>query len=419
MSDPYSANVALLLHMNGSNGSTTFTDHSNIPKTVTPYGNAQISTAQSKFGGSSGYFDGSGDYLTLPDHNHWTISSLGYTVEFWFRSNSTTAYANFIIRKAGGNFYPGEWTIFLNRATGDGNPEIWMRDYSQVSPYLTSSSGGYNDNNWHHLAWCIDGNSHYLFLDGTQKASRTWTTAITESSDILAIGRDYSLTARDYAGYLQDLRISKGIARYTAAFTAPSAAFDNPDSISGLILPSGVRWDIQDGGSYRIAGTAARLGAAGSYRVRLFDRYDGRLIRECWSASNGAFAFDNLAYRANRYFAVAFDHSGTPLNAAIQDLISPTMTGSPSIDLNFKASLPSDPLIARLSGIAQFSDGSVATTVEAYRRDSAVLVGSTTPNPATGAFQIDISCNTPCNVVQYRTGYRPLMHGPVDPIQIL
>ena len=63
MGDPYWSSVSLLLHMNGSNGSTTFTDSSSNNYTVTAYGHAQISTAQSKFGGASGLFDGSVDYI--------------------------------------------------------------------------------------------------------------------------------------------------------------------------------------------------------------------------------------------------------------------------------------------------------------------------------------------------------------------
>jgi hypothetical protein len=62
--DPVFNNVSLLLHGNGTNGSTTITDNSPTPKTVTAVGNAQISTAQSKFGGASIAFDGTGDYLT-------------------------------------------------------------------------------------------------------------------------------------------------------------------------------------------------------------------------------------------------------------------------------------------------------------------------------------------------------------------
>lgn len=77
------------------------------------------------------------------------------------------------------------------------------------------------------------------------------------------------------------------------------------------------------GGLHRITGTVTELGAAGAYRVRLFDRRTALCIRETWSATNGAYSFTNMAYQPNGYFAVAFDHGASPLNAAIADLITP------------------------------------------------------------------------------------------------
>lgn len=81
--------------------------------------------------------------------------------------------------------------------------------------------------------------------------------------------------------------------------------------------------DIEDGGAYRVAGTVDELGVVGRYRVRLFDRISGRILRETWSDADGAYAFNYIAYRAEGYFAVAFDHGASPQNAAIADRITP------------------------------------------------------------------------------------------------
>ncbi|HSA48252.1 MAG TPA: hypothetical protein P5552_17400 [Candidatus Competibacteraceae bacterium] len=81
--------------------------------------------------------------------------------------------------------------------------------------------------------------------------------------------------------------------------------------------------DIVDGGAYRIAGTVTELGVAGSYRVRLFDRLTSRCIGQTFSAADGSYSFPYIAYRANGYYAIAFDHGDNPLNAAIADLITP------------------------------------------------------------------------------------------------
>lgn len=95
------------------------------------------------------------------------------------------------------------------------------------------------------------------------------------------------------------------------------------DPIAGLLFQPGVRCDIEDGGAYRITGNVDELGVYGSYRVRLFERKSGRFIRETWSAADGSYAFNYIAYRPNGYFAIAFDHGDNPLNAAIADLITP------------------------------------------------------------------------------------------------
>lgn len=92
---------------------------------------------------------------------------------------------------------------------------------------------------------------------------------------------------------------------------------------AGAMLSGFVAADIDDGGRYRVRGTVTELGVAGAYRVRLFDRRSGRLLREGWSAADGSYAFPNVAYRLQGYFVVAYDHGDSPLNAAIADWVTP------------------------------------------------------------------------------------------------
>ena len=80
--DPNFANVSLLLHGDGANNSTTFTDSSSNNFTLSRVGDVKISTTQSKFGGSSIFFDGAGDYLTLANNSVFTFPS-SFTVEAW------------------------------------------------------------------------------------------------------------------------------------------------------------------------------------------------------------------------------------------------------------------------------------------------------------------------------------------------
>lgn len=82
--------VVALLHMNGSDASTTFTDQRG--HTFTAAGNAQIDTAQSKFGGASGLFDASGDYISTPDSDEWSFGSGDFTIECWYRPTRTNSF---------------------------------------------------------------------------------------------------------------------------------------------------------------------------------------------------------------------------------------------------------------------------------------------------------------------------------------
>lgn len=117
MSDFYSGNTALLLHMEGANNSTAFTDSSNLLKTVTPSGDAKISTAQSKWGSGSGYFDGTGDFLTV-NENAFDLgvisTSTHMTLDLWVYPTSITGDAALIAHAApgsGGNGVGG-WRLY-------------------------------------------------------------------------------------------------------------------------------------------------------------------------------------------------------------------------------------------------------------------------------------------------------------------
>jgi hypothetical protein len=225
--DPPFANVKLLLHMDGADGSTTFTDSSGAARTVTAVGNAQISTAQSKWGGASGLFDGSGDYLTVASSTDFDFGTGDFTVEMWIRTTQTNSFAALLCREWGSSPFTGGWSIFLNNASQ--RMEVWCADFNSGAPMLSASTGGHNDGNWHHVAWCRSGNSHRLFLDGISVASVTSSVSLATVTKNLTIGNDltFGAGARAYNGYIDDLRITKGTALYTSAFAVPTAPFPN------------------------------------------------------------------------------------------------------------------------------------------------------------------------------------------------
>jgi hypothetical protein len=213
--DPYWSNVSLLLHMNGTDGSTTFTDVTG--KTVSVFGNTQIDTAQSKFGGASGLFDGNGDYLTVPASTGLNLSSGDFTVEAWIYVTALTASTQTIIDK------DGQFAVSYSQYS------LCVTAAGKLYALLGNGSGGaigtqftgpttITLNAWHHIALVMSGATCKGFLDGNEEWSGPLTgSARTEGGRALKIGHQTGhAVSVYYNGHIDDLRITKGTARYTA-----------------------------------------------------------------------------------------------------------------------------------------------------------------------------------------------------------
>ena len=221
--DEYFQNVSLLLHGNGANGSTTITDSSPTPKTVTAVGDAKISTAQGKFGGSSIAFDGTGDYLTVP-HNTGFSADSDFTCELWVRPSEVNRL-QFLLDKRNSPVTNSEWLIYLGA-----DNKIAVALFNTAGAVYLNVVGITSSlalNTWHHIAFSLASSTLRVFFNGTLEGTNnspvgTYST----NSNALSIGRDVANTpARDYNGYIDDLRITKGVARYTSNFTPPTAPF--------------------------------------------------------------------------------------------------------------------------------------------------------------------------------------------------
>jgi hypothetical protein len=216
--DPNWASVTMLLPGNGTNGSTTIPDVSSSPYTMTAVGNTQISTAQSKFGGSSIAFDGTGDWLTSSSSTNSSFGTGDWTIEFWIYSTKTTRVDPFGWDYG---FASAGWggCIFNLGASGD------MAWYENITSRISASSTGWNNGSWNHVAITRSGNSVRMFLNGNQVGS-TYTTSFTYGANPsgFIIGAQNG-GAGPLDGYIDDLRITKGVARYTTNFTPPTAAF--------------------------------------------------------------------------------------------------------------------------------------------------------------------------------------------------
>jgi len=213
--DPFFSNVSLLLHMDGTG--STFLDSSGSPKTITANGDATQSTAQSKFGGKSAFFDGSGDSVSFADIQ---LGIGNFTIELWFRTDSSTQYAQLIGNESG--LTTGFTVLINNNSSTGGQIAVFRAGVLAVQ----SSSGDWSDGAWHFLALVRSGATVALYIDGTLYGSGNDSGSYDGGNYYLGTNNFYP--GRDLAGYIDELRITKGIARYTANFTPPTAAF--PDS---------------------------------------------------------------------------------------------------------------------------------------------------------------------------------------------
>ena len=173
-------------------------------------GNAQVSTSVVKYGSGSMYFDGTGDYLRPNSGNIFNFGTGDFTVEFWLYLNST-GNQTFIDCRPGS---AGDYMLF------DYSSNV-LRYYVGSTTVITGSS--LSTGQWYHIALSRISGTARMFINGTQTGSTATHTTNLLSSSNPYIASNY--VPGDYLnGYLDDLRITKGIARYTQNFIPPSVA---------------------------------------------------------------------------------------------------------------------------------------------------------------------------------------------------
>ena len=212
--DPYWGNVVALLHFDGADASTSFTDVKG--HTFTASGDAQIDTAQSKFGGASGLFDGTGDYVTSDSSADFGFGSGDYTIEGWARQGNVSGDRLLIDTRIGGQ------GVGLYSSTSTSARKLVLANNTAV---IATSSNKIPIDSWVHVALTRASGTVKGFLGGAQEFSVTDSRTLAASTQI-RFGANLS-AAQFYIGHLEDWRITKGVARYTSSFTPPSAPFQN------------------------------------------------------------------------------------------------------------------------------------------------------------------------------------------------
>ena len=203
---------------------------SGTAKTITAVGDAQHSTLYSKIGASSLCFDGTGDYLSIPKHTDFEFTG-DFTTECWFyiTSHQRGAFFSSTIEDS-----TSSGIGFLMELNTAGRIDVQCRaDVNKV----VSSSVQHNLNTWYHAAYVRSGTNVKLYIDGVEQASNTGSTGTVQfPSTIMKIGKSREDTATEFAGYMDEVRISN-VARYTSNFTPSTTAFTT-DSDTVLLIHS-------------------------------------------------------------------------------------------------------------------------------------------------------------------------------------
>lgn len=254
--------TVLLLHMDGANNSTAFSDASPLNLPATHNGNAVISTAQSKFGSASAYFDGDGDYLSIPNNSGTQLGTGPFTIEAWVYPTSMAG--GVIIEQAvidegyGNNIGWGFYTYNGNLHFGDSMGQIFMSS-SLTNPIF---------NRWAHVSLVGNGSDIRMYVDGVlagqYNSSFNMNLALDIRNDTPTIIGQHEIQLPGqgcYQGYIDELRITKGIARYNSNFNPPTVAFGGSSGCYSNGVNTGTVIDGTGacGGVFYLAGAATQL----------------------------------------------------------------------------------------------------------------------------------------------------------------
>jgi len=306
--DPYAWKNVLALPLIGSaNDVSNSVNSGSTTKAITTQGNAAASSAESNFYGGSFVFDGTGDYLTTPDSADFDLAGNDFTIEAFVYHSSTNfgSYESVI----------GQWSdsstgSFVFETVGAGASSDLEFYYVDTSNNFVGPIQGaaLQKERWQHVAVCRGGSTIRVFIDGIMYGTGTSISVnIRNSSDPVTMGGQVAGSGGYWNGYIQDIRILNGIAKYTSNFIPAST---NPDILPDT--PSGVS------GSSKLAKVtdgAVHFDGTGDY-LSIADSSD-------LTVGTNPFTLEFYAYKTaagEDFFCGSYDSSGTTasLSYAIQ-----------------------------------------------------------------------------------------------------
>jgi hypothetical protein len=199
-------------------------------KTITVHGDAELSTAQVKFGTASLALDGVGDFISLASQPDFAYGTGAFTIEMWvYRTVSGVVQILLDQRTAS----PTNYAPFIFIGTTN------VITYSDGAATVITGATTVPLNAWSHVALSRSGTSTRLFLDGVQQGT-TYTDTRNYIASPVSIGIRFDGIGSPFTGYIDDVRISKGVARYTTTFSVPTAQLTGDASTVLLITCNGL-----------------------------------------------------------------------------------------------------------------------------------------------------------------------------------
>ena len=245
------------------------------PKTVFANGNASLSTAQKKYGTASLALDGTGDYVVLTNQADFGFGSSNFTMECWVYKNTASQMVLFDARTSS----TAQFSVYVE-SNAAGNLRLFVN-----GSYVLTSSNSVPTGSWAHVALCKASGTTRFFINGVVSTNIYADSNNYGTSKPLTIGANFA-GSTGWNGYIDDVRICKGAAKYTGTFTAPTSALKG-DKSTVLLLhfdgPNGSTSFLDDGVTLQ----DVRTSAGGTASIIDFVDYSdfGAEIRSIASAS--------------------------------------------------------------------------------------------------------------------------------------
>ncbi len=297
------------LHIKGTDASII--DKSQSSNNLTLFGNTTGSTTQAKFAETkSMYFDGSGDYIKTSASTDYDLPS-DFTIEAWIYPTALSSHR--LIVDTYSTSQAGSYQLYW-RETGNS-----LAFYSKGDGVLLQdpSSSSILVNTWNHVAVSRSGTSAKLFVNGTVVDTATNSRDFTHGIPV-AIGYQQATSNNYFAGYMQDVRITKGLARYTADFTPPTQSLGTSVEVPAEVPAA----PVENSPVLNSSNTTLLVTATGTYDNN--NIIDSSTNNHSITVNGDVTAGTFSPYRSGGY-STYFDGSGDKL----------TLSGSALSDFNF------------------------------------------------------------------------------------